>query len=104
EPVAWLDLEGNAHFENGYFSGTIEASKILGSEFIITTPIGFVPVKIDEDGAFFEEGITSGSGDRVYTQIYNEHELPGTVYNFNETHGPRWRLSVIREASGGIVE
>ena len=24
-PVSWLDLDGNAHFENGYFSGRIEA-------------------------------------------------------------------------------
>src|SRR5690606_19159402 len=102
EPVSWLDLDGNAHFENGYFSGTIEASEILGSEFIITTPEGFHPVKIDREGSFFENGITSAAG-RVYTQIYNEHELPDVVDSFDETHGPRWHLSAIRETTGGAI-
>lgn len=102
-PVSWLDLDGNAHFENGYFSGTIEASEILGSEFIITTPEGFHPAKIDREGSFFENGITSASGDRVYTRIYNEHELPDIAYDFDETHGPRWRLSAIRETIDGAI-
>ncbi|WP_099157266.1 phage tail spike protein [Virgibacillus ndiopensis] len=32
-PVNWMDLLGNFHAENGYFSGDIEAATILGSRF-----------------------------------------------------------------------
>src|SRR5690606_2118229 len=103
EPVSWLDLDGNAHFENGYFSGTIEASEILGSVFIVQTPTGFYPVKIDRSGALFEDGITSSIGERVFSQIYNEHELPDVVDSFDETHGPRWRVSAIRETIDGAT-
>src|SRR5690606_33438948 len=54
-------------------------------------------------GALFEDGITSSIGERVFSQIYNEHELPDVVDSFDETHGPRWRLSAIRETTGGSI-
>ncbi|UTR14091.1 phage tail protein [Salipaludibacillus sp. LMS25] len=60
-PVSWLDLEGNAHFENGYFSGEISNDTVL----------------IDHDGVTVDDGnfyLRDANSDVAYS-IISRHNL-----------------------------
>lgn len=88
EPVSWLDLDGNAHFENGYFSGTIEASEIIGSSFQAVDPNQTEnPSSITIDYHTFHRTFNNQAEERV-TEILINDRFSLEKYDYSGAYGP----------------
>ncbi|MDQ0158800.1 phage tail spike protein [Alkalibacillus salilacus] len=87
-PVGWIDLDGNAHFENGYFSGEIQAEtgKFAGELEGATGTFGEVTVR---NGDFLLEE-ESGMTYKVTSEnnLLRDHnfELVDTTGDVDSTH------------------
>src|SRR5690606_38527547 len=88
EPVAWLDLEGNAHFENGYFKGEIHADKGSFSGNITGASGTFGEVTaIDGDFFFQDANSQTKYGIIPKTNLITDHSFELAIVTGNATSG-----------------
>lgn len=94
EPKSWLDLEGNAHFENAYISGRIEALEGYIGDNISITDDGGIEIVRDDGAISSENGMISGGEpltpyDPHYMRM-GRHEN-GSFKAFTDVYDSWWR-------------
>ncbi|MFA8439292.1 phage tail spike protein [Pueribacillus sp. YX66] len=97
-PVSWLDLDGNAHFENGYFKGEIYAESGHFSGDVTGATGTFGEVTVNEGDITVKDALSNVKalvtplpnllGDHNFEDLIIDWATENTTYNWYEMINP----------------